>query len=370
MNPTLTLEQAFHDERPRLLRWMLSRTGNHQIAEDLVQETYSTAWQNRHKLTDLSGVDSWLNAIANNILKRWTRRISNRQSHETDFEQISQDALAEYQLEQSDISDLLDKALALLSPENRAILIARYLEEQPQAKVARDLGLSESAVAVRLHRGKMTIRKILEDELNQTDDAGWQSTRIYCGICGNNHYQAKFDSEKGELILHCPDCDYHTDYPAWGSRGKVDVIQGIKTVKPAFNRLRKSHYQAFGIATAQGYLACEHCGKSASLELKMPDFIPYPAHPGMTLICPDCGVVSYTALNGIAGSTPVSFAFEKDNPRFITLPEKYLTHKGVDALQIRFQSLRSSDSMDVLFAKDSYRILSIYHNEKEVRDES
>src|SRR5258707_6257256 len=87
------------------------------------------------------------------------------------------------ELERDELARLLDRALALLPAETRQVLIARCVEESPQAEVAARLGVSEGAVAVRLQRGKLALRRVLAGELRAEaadfgmfapGPAGWQ----------------------------------------------------------------------------------------------------------------------------------------------------------------------------------------------------
>ena len=116
---TIALENAFISERTRLLRWMTKLTGDLNTADDLVQETFIVAWQNRHKLHDSTGVASWLNAIAHNIYKRWLRSQGRRDALEADLNLAAEDLVAEYELDRSELADLLDKAMGMLPPETR-----------------------------------------------------------------------------------------------------------------------------------------------------------------------------------------------------------------------------------------------------------
>src|SRR5688500_17633472 len=100
MESSQILEEALLSERPRLMRWMLARTGDVLMAEDIVQETYLEAWRNRHKLLDASGVVQWLNAIAQNVYLRWVRQQGQKRSHESEWLENTVEPLAEYALEQ------------------------------------------------------------------------------------------------------------------------------------------------------------------------------------------------------------------------------------------------------------------------------
>ena len=58
----------------------------------------------------------------------------------------------ELELDRHELADLLDRALALLPPLTRTVLIERFIHEAPQAEVARQLGLSEGAIEARVQR--------------------------------------------------------------------------------------------------------------------------------------------------------------------------------------------------------------------------
>ena len=60
-------------QRARLVRLCTAVVGDTSAAEDLAQETLLTAWRLQHRLTDPSGADAWLNAIARNVCRRWLR---------------------------------------------------------------------------------------------------------------------------------------------------------------------------------------------------------------------------------------------------------------------------------------------------------
>jgi Sigma-70, region 4 len=129
-------------------------------------------------------------------------------------ERLADDFDLEMELERDDLARLLDRALALLPAETREILIQKYIEESPQADVARRLGLTEGAVEARLQRGKLALRRVLTTDLRDeavaygliaSSDAGWQETRIWCADCGERRLLGRF-GEAGDLHLDCPSC--------------------------------------------------------------------------------------------------------------------------------------------------------------------
>ena len=59
----------------------------------------------------------------------------------------------------------LDDVLRRLSPEHRAILVLRDIEELDTEEAASMLGISPNAVKVRLHRARQALRTLLERRL-------------------------------------------------------------------------------------------------------------------------------------------------------------------------------------------------------------
>jgi RNA polymerase sigma factor (sigma-70 family) len=156
------------------------------------------AWRSQQALRDPDRFSAWLSGIARNVCRRWMRhqqspvvRTSSLASTPgedvtpldewlTDPDQI------ELELERQELAALLDRALALLPPETRAALLAHYLEEAPLAEIAERLGVQASAVAVRLQRGRVTLRRLLTTELrgelamfsaDAASKVGWKETR-------------------------------------------------------------------------------------------------------------------------------------------------------------------------------------------------
>jgi RNA polymerase sigma factor (sigma-70 family) len=237
------LQTDLSTHRDMLFRWFIKQVGDVQTSEDLTQETLVEAWNNRHKLVDPAGLTSWLYAIASNIHKRWLRQSGRDRAR---YAPLSEETFAasapnNIELSRADLITLLDRALAELPAETRRIVLMRYLEDLPQVKVAQILGLSESAVAVRLHRGKLELRRHLQAETNGETSSSWQRTNIWCPVCGLHFYEGKLDSQTGELVLWCPRCFPDARFPDWGHTETADLplIKGLTSFKPALNRVMK-----------------------------------------------------------------------------------------------------------------------------------
>jgi RNA polymerase sigma-70 factor (ECF subfamily) len=175
--PAFTLEDIAPGEQARLVRLCAYLSGDPAAADDLAQETLLEAWRNRHKLVEPQGYSAWLSAIARNVCLRWKRRRGRELGHYADPPSsestipFNLDALPgvepdlEVELDRDELVTLLDRALALLPADTRAALIEKYIAGSPLAEIAARLGLAENTIAVRLHRGKLALRKLLTTHL-------------------------------------------------------------------------------------------------------------------------------------------------------------------------------------------------------------
>ena len=163
-------------DRPRLVRLCARLSGRPDAAEDLAQDTLLEAWRHRAQLVDPSGYWPWLTAIARHVCRRWARRHGYALMHERPFgagadaarqteEPPADDADVALGLERAELITLLDCALARLPPTTRAVLVARYVADWPQAAIAARWRLSEGAVEARLQRGKAQLRQLLRTDL-------------------------------------------------------------------------------------------------------------------------------------------------------------------------------------------------------------
>jgi len=377
------LEQAFAGERGRLVGLCAALTGDVDVAEDLAQEVLLEAWRSIERLRDVELFSRWLSGIARNVCLRWRRKRGQQLAHLAlqsiqDIpleEQLIADDDIEVELERKELIELLDRSLALLPAETREVLVARYVEESSLAEVAERLGIQTGAVAMRLQRGKLALRRVLNSEPDKGMEwqeygiqapAVWEETSIWCTFCGQHCLMGRFSATDGTLWLSCPLCGEYS-HSNLGNTSESQMFRGMKRVKPAVSRLRgwiHRYYRTY----LDGLLApCLRCGRmvplhiTSSLHEKDSEHVFSTWHDerGVYQTCSDCQMYNWTSLGGLALALPEGQRFLREHPRIHLLPEQSVEADGRMAFVTRFESVTGQARFEVVTSSDRYKVLSI-----------
>lgn len=143
-------------------RYVVSLTGDHAGADDVVQETLLRAWRTPRILADEpASTRSWMYTVARRIViddARSARRRHEQVVAETP-ERVTADA-ADALFE----SMLVEEALASLSPEHRAVVVHAYFCGRSVREIGEELGIPEGTVKSRLHYGLRALRLSLQEK--------------------------------------------------------------------------------------------------------------------------------------------------------------------------------------------------------------
>lgn len=126
--------------------------------EDIVQETLLAMHLKRHTWVETKPLLPWVRAIAHNKLVDHLRRSKGGQH--VDIGEFSDTLIAE---QPASISSTLDAnvAIGMLKGRQRDVVVAISLEGQSAREVAEQLGMTEGAVRVVLHRALQSLSKAL-----------------------------------------------------------------------------------------------------------------------------------------------------------------------------------------------------------------
>ena len=146
-------------ELPRLRRYARAMLGNGAAADDLVQDTLERAWTRIAQWRVGSDLRAWLFGIMHNLRVDQLRRPGlNTLPMEDEEYEVPIRATQTDRLELGD----LERALARLPEEQRAVLLLVALEEMSYEQVAGALGIPLGTVMSRLSRGRERLRLVLE----------------------------------------------------------------------------------------------------------------------------------------------------------------------------------------------------------------
>ena len=141
-------EQLFRSHWPRAYRAALLVVGDAAAAEDIAQESFLAAVRALDRFDRRRPFGPWLHRIVVNRAIDWARaRALRRES----FSDVELEAAGEP--EPSAHARALADVLALLQPEQRAVIVLRYLLEYTPGEIARLLDLPRGTVNSRLRRG-------------------------------------------------------------------------------------------------------------------------------------------------------------------------------------------------------------------------
>ncbi|MGH9179131.1 MAG: RNA polymerase sigma factor [Acidimicrobiales bacterium] len=138
-------------------------TGNAEDAQDVVQEAYERAYKGLKRYRGDAKFTTWMYRITANCAKNHIVKGS-KNRHETidDDVEVSDDRPGpEARLGTADDRRALNQALQSLPPDMRAVVVLRDVYDLPHEAIAAELGISEGAAKVRLHRARKKLRERL-----------------------------------------------------------------------------------------------------------------------------------------------------------------------------------------------------------------
>ena len=140
------------------------------LAQDAVQETLIRAWRGLPGLRDPSTFDHWLHSLVAHacidLIRKRRRRVV-----EVELTPLHESPTLDDAARVAD-RDLLDRALARLEPEARAVVVLHFYLDLPLPRVADMLGIPTGTAKSRLHRSLATMRSLMSiDEITSATTA-------------------------------------------------------------------------------------------------------------------------------------------------------------------------------------------------------
>ena len=147
----------------KIYRYVYYNVHDKEHAEDITQEVFLKAWKAigscRGKEKTFS---SWLYRIAHNLIIDKLRKSQKQPSREAELPESIRDTSdrMEISLEQKDLLKVID----VLSPNQRQVIVMKFIEEMDNREIAETMGKSTGAIRILQMRALETLRKTLGKE--------------------------------------------------------------------------------------------------------------------------------------------------------------------------------------------------------------
>lgn len=145
------------------LRFIKSR----EDAEEVAQDIFIKAYRSLADFRGASKFSTWLYTIVNSTCITFLRK-KKLETYSLDNEKVFEVADSKDSgfranlIEQKSRSTMVNKAIALLSPDDAEIITLFYKSEQSLEEIGTILGLDPKTAKVRLHRARMRMKEKME----------------------------------------------------------------------------------------------------------------------------------------------------------------------------------------------------------------
>lgn len=172
--------QAFEDlvrrHECRVFRTALSLTGNHEDAEEALQDAFLSVYEHLSEFRRDSRFTTWLTRIAINAALQKIRRrrdtvsLDDPDPSEADFSPRRTDSWREnpeHLYAAEEMRRFVEEAVLSLPPDYRVVFVLRDVAEMDTVEAAEVLGLTIAALKSRLLRARLMVRESLAARLAQ-----------------------------------------------------------------------------------------------------------------------------------------------------------------------------------------------------------
>ncbi len=161
-------EQLVVAYRDQVFRLALRMCGSEADADEVAQEAFLSAWKALPNFRGESQFSTWLYQLTTHAAIDLMRR-EKRQIAAADITEVSAADPApspQQQAEQSEQREIVRDAILQLAPEQREVVVLRFMEELSYEEIGAVLKLPSGTVKSRLNRAKAQLKEILSKSGN------------------------------------------------------------------------------------------------------------------------------------------------------------------------------------------------------------
>jgi RNA polymerase sigma-70 factor (ECF subfamily) len=166
------VEELLVRYEPNIYRFGLRMCGNEDAAREVLQETLLAAFRYLPGFRGDAALSTWLYQIARSFCIKERRGQHPTRSLDEDgaAELVDPTPQPDARAHAREIGEALSRAIAVLPPEQREVLILRDVEGLSAEQAAEVVGIEVGALKSRLHRARMALRTELAGILGERGD--------------------------------------------------------------------------------------------------------------------------------------------------------------------------------------------------------
>ncbi len=150
----------------RIYRYVFYHVHSKETAEDLTEEVFMKAWRKIGKYRwEGRPFSAWLYRIAHNHVVDYFR--TSRPNVPLDVDIPGHDDQPEAELEQQQMRHMLSRALSSLPPQQKQIIVLKFIEGCSNRMIEQVMGKSQGAIRVMQMRALSALRRRLTEEIAQ-----------------------------------------------------------------------------------------------------------------------------------------------------------------------------------------------------------
>ncbi len=133
---------------------------NHQLSEDLTQESFLNAWRHIGQLRDGKALNGWLYRIASNVSRlHWRTQGGRKEVSIEGFNVQHTGVVASDEAGHSEQLERLESVVARLPMKLKQVVVLHYMQDLTIAEAAQAAGIRQGTCKSRLNRALKILRK-------------------------------------------------------------------------------------------------------------------------------------------------------------------------------------------------------------------
>lgn len=151
------------------LYWHIRRLiVDHDLAQDVLQETFIKTYQNFHQFKQDSQLYTWLYRIATNEALQQLNKMKKMQKTDEDADYYMQNLVADNAGTDGDeIQLLLQRAIQSLPEKQRLVFTMRYYDDLPYEEMSKILDMSVGTLKTNYHYAKQKIEDYIKENYEE-----------------------------------------------------------------------------------------------------------------------------------------------------------------------------------------------------------